>query len=137
MSTDQPPPQSREVQAIVDAIHKACAEIVHEYRWHEVALYGTGGGSATDGGRTPTHESRPAENQAMSAAERSGQLRHTAAVLSSVQKVLRSEARQLRPKPGIVERPDSYPPLISPNEFDQLTDAKQRREARGEGWGRG
>lgn len=134
----QPPPQARSIQATVDAIAIACAEIVREYRWRESALYGTGGGSAMEGGagRTPTHESRPAENQALSAAERSGTLRDTAATLEAARVVLQKEARKLRARPQIVERPDQFPPLISPVEHERLVEAKSRREERGEGWGR-
>lgn len=137
-SHPQPPPSARDVQRTIDQIAAACKEIVEGYRWTESALYGTGGGDpSSGGGRTPTHESRPAENQAISAAERSGALRDTAKLLDAVRRVVQSEARKSRPKLGITERPDKFPPLISPHEHDRLTDAQKRRIDRGEGWGRG
>ena len=113
------------------------AEIIVAYRWGEAAIYGTSGASASEGGRTPTHESRPAENQAISAGERSGSLRETAAMVRKIRMIVTQEARRLEAKPATTERPDMFPPLISPQEHDRLTDSKTRRESRGEGWGRG
>lgn len=137
MPDKQPPSQARHMQDVSDEIGKLCAEIIREYRWRESALYGTGGGDPASGGRTPTRESRPAENQAITAAERSGDLRECVRIMEDVRTVLRKEARKLRSKPQTVERPDQFPPLISPVEHERLIDAKTRREERGEGWGRG
>jgi hypothetical protein len=121
----------------IDTIEQSLAEIMRAYRWGEAAVYGTSGASASEGGKTPTHESRPAENQAISAAERSGSLRETAAMIRKIRMIVTQEARRLEPKPATTERPDQFPPLISPQEHDRLSDAKRRRESRGEGWGRG
>lgn len=134
---DQPPPASRGVQDDIDAIKAALDEIVLAYRWGESAVYGTSGAAATDGGRTPTSESDPAGNQAISSAERSAGLRESASIIRGIRIIAERQARRTRPKPATTERPDRFPPLISPQEHDRLTDAQKRREGRGEGWGRG
>lgn len=135
---NQPPPAARDIQSTIDAIKKSLDEIVESYRWNEATVYGTGGGDpSAGGGRTPTDESDPAGNQAVAASDRSGSLRDTSKVLTAVQGVVQAEARRLRVRPATTERPDQFPPLISPAEHDRLTEAKSRRQDRGEGWGRG
>jgi len=107
--------------------------IVQEYEWLYTQVYGQASGSGA--GRSDSRFSRQTENTAIGALDRSGSVRKVSALASNVHTVLTDLARGLRARPEMVERPDQFPPTISPDELDRLREAKMRRESRGEGGG--
>ena len=121
---------------LAQSAQRSLDEIVREYEWLYSDVYGgrSGSGEST---RSDARFSDQTGTTAVNAAERSGRVRQISAVLEQMDTVLAGLAKSMRARPEGSERPDQYPPTVSPDELQLLREAKVRRESRGETGGQG
>lgn len=125
------------MRRLADQAKQSMDEIVREYEWLYTDIYGGRSGSGAETTHTDSAFSDQTGITAVNAAERSGQVRRISGILEQMDTVLAGLAKSMRARPEGTERPDQYPPTVSPDELQTLREAKSRREGRGEGWGSG
>lgn len=124
-------PDPRRIHGVVQRTKAYLDEFDRGYASRYADVYGPQGHG---GGRSgPVWESQPTELGAARALKRSATLQAWGTALLALHAQARKLARSTTPR---VEAPDgplgSYPPLISPDEYDALVEARIRRTARGE-----
>lgn len=124
-------PDPKRIHKLVQAAKTYLDEADRAYAQRYLEVYGPRGAGL--GSRaTPTHESRPTEATALAA--RSGALVAWSSALVLVHEAARAVARRTRMKLPVPDNDglDVYPPLISPDQHQQLVQAQARRRERGE-----